>query len=191
MPAAAQGPKLPRPTEVFWSRINILSKDAKIMDQERAAMFGHTINDLRRQAQRSAHESSRRQGLPESHTSRISIETNSTSPNFTALGADSFRRGARSGGFGELGHVDHLVCRDGGIAEGHGTRAVSGAGEDRRRPQALRRLLSTRLPPRLAPPSGAEIRPSRRLQQRHQGAAMALEPSRQLEFEQNHAHDRG
>jgi hypothetical protein len=94
-------------------------------------------------------------------------------------------------GLGGLGHVDHLVCRDGGIAEGHGTRAVSGAGEDRRRPQTLRRLLSTRLPPRLAPPSGAEIRPSRRLQQRHQGAAMALEPSRQLEFEQNHAHDRG
>ena len=103
-----------------------------------------------------------------------------------------FRRGARSGGFiGGLGHVDHLVCGDGGIAEGHGTCAESGAGEDRRRPQALRRLLSTRLPPYLAPPSGAENRLSRRLQQRDQGAAMALEPSRQLEFEQNHAYDRG
>ena len=50
-------------------------------------------------SQRSAHESSRRPGLPESHTSRISVETDGTSPNFTALGADSFRREARSGEF--------------------------------------------------------------------------------------------
>ena len=131
-------------------------------------------------------------GLPESHTSRISVETDGTSPNFTALGANSFRRGTRSGGFRGLGHVDHLVCGDGGIAEGHGTRAESAAGEDRRRPHTLyRHLSSTGLPARLASPSGAEIRPSRRLQQRHQGAAVALEPSRQLEFEQNDAHDRG
>src|SRR5215831_6574849 len=94
-------------------------------------------------------------------------------------------------GLGGLGHVDHLVCGDGGIAEGLGISSKSGAGEDRRRSQALRRLLSTKLPPYFALFSGAEIRPSRRLQQRHQGAAVALEPSRQLEFEQNHAHYRG
>src|SRR5215831_9463161 len=167
-------------------------KTRRLWIRRGAALFGHTINDLRHPAQQSAHESSRRRGLPESHTLRISIWTDGTSPNFTALGANSFRHGARSGGFiGGLGHVDRLVCGDGGIAEGHGARAESGAGEDRRRPQALRRLLSTRLPPYLAPPSGAENRLSRRLQQRDQGAAMALEPSRQLEFEQNHAHDRG
>lgn len=32
-------------------------------------------------------------GLPESHTSRISVQIDSTSPNFTALGANSFTRG--------------------------------------------------------------------------------------------------
>src|SRR5262249_4825719 len=42
-------------------------------------------------------------------------------------------------GFGGLGHVDHLLCGDGGIAEGHGTRAESGAGKDRRRPNTLYR----------------------------------------------------
>src|SRR5215813_1521765 len=167
-------------------------KTRRLWIRRGAALFGHTINDLRHPAQQSAHESSRRRGLPESHTLRISIWTDGTSPNFTAVGANSFRRGARSGGFiGGLGYVDHLVCGDGGIAEGHGTRAESGAGEDRRRSQALRRFLSTKLPPYFAPPSGAEMQPSRRLQQRHQGAAVALEPSRQLEFEQNHAHDRG
>src|SRR5262245_27864360 len=94
-------------------------------------------------------------------------------------------------GSGGWGHVGRVVCGGGRIAEGHGTSSKSGAGEDRRRSQALRRLLSTKLPPYFALPSGAEIRPSRRLQQRHQGAAVALEPPRQLEFEQNHAHDRG
>src|SRR5262249_10921970 len=168
-------------------------KTRRLWIRRGAALFGHTINDLRHPAQQSAHESSRRRGLPESHTLRISIWTDGTSPNFTALGANSFRHGARSGGFtGGLGHGDHLVCGDGGIAEGHGTRAEAGAGEDRRRPPTpYRHLISPSLPPHLAPPSAAEIRPSRRLQQRYQGAAVALEPSRQLEFEQNHAHDRG
>src|SRR5262245_17616510 len=63
MPAAAQGAKPLRPAVVFWSRINTLSEDAEIMDQERAAMFGHTINDLRHPAQPSAHESSRVAGV--------------------------------------------------------------------------------------------------------------------------------
>jgi hypothetical protein len=43
MPAAAVGAELLCATGVFWSRINVLSEDAEIMDQERAAMFGHTI----------------------------------------------------------------------------------------------------------------------------------------------------
>src|SRR5262249_20377409 len=105
--------------------------------------LGHAINDSSASTPRRGRDR-RVAGLPESHTSRISVETDGTSPNFTALGANSFRRGTRSGGFmGGLGHVDYLVCGDGGIAEGHGTRSKSGAGEDRRGPQALRRLLSS------------------------------------------------
>src|SRR5262249_47070493 len=60
MPAAAQGAKPLRPAVVFWSRINTFSEDAAIMEQERGAMFAHSINDPRHPAQASAHESSRR-----------------------------------------------------------------------------------------------------------------------------------
>ena len=192
MPAAAQGAKPPRPIEVFWSRINVLSEDAEIMDQESAALFGHTINDLRRQAQQSAHESSRRRVAGKSHFEDFRRDRWHKSQ-FHRPWRQQFRAwNPQAAGLGGLGHVDHLVCGDGGIAEGHGTRAESGAGEDRRRPHTLyRHLSSTGLPAHLAPPSGAEIRPSRRLQQRHQGAAVAFQPSRQLEFEQNDAHDRG
>ena len=171
MPAAGRVAKLLRPTEVFWSRINILSEDAEIMDQESAALFGHTINDLRRQAQQSAHESSRRRVAGKSHFEDFRRGRWHKSQ-FHRPWRQQFRAwNPQAAGLGGLGHVDHLVCGDGGIAEGHGTRAESGAGEDRRRPHTLyRHLSSTGLPARLAPPSGAEIRPSRRLQQRHQGA---------------------
>src|SRR5262249_52623249 len=62
MPAAAQGAKPLRPAVVFWSRINTLSEDAEIMDQERAAMFGHTITHPHPPAQPGGHESSGRRG---------------------------------------------------------------------------------------------------------------------------------
>src|SRR5262245_10966650 len=99
-------------------------------------------------------------GLLKSHTLRIFTQTNKHRPNFTVLGANSSGRGTYSRRFdpGGLGHVDHLVCRDDGIAASHGTRAESGTGADRRRPHALRRhLSSTRLLPYFAPASGAEI----------------------------------
>src|SRR6516164_4998301 len=53
----------------------------------------------------------RRRALPESHTRRISAWTGSTSPNSTALGADSSWRGTRSPwvSIGGMGYVDHLV----------------------------------------------------------------------------------
>ena len=104
------------------------------------------LTDLRCGAPPSAR--SPRRALPESHTRRISAWTGSTSPNSTALGADSSWRGTRSPwvSTGGMGYVDHLVRRHDGIAESRGTRTESGAGQDRRRPQALRRLLSTRLP---------------------------------------------
>jgi len=81
-------------------------------------------------------------GLPESHTSRISIYTDSTSPNSTALGANSSTvEPAAAGSSGGLGYVDHLVCRDDGIAESHGACAKRGAGQDRRRSDAFQRHL--------------------------------------------------
>src|SRR5262249_40157054 len=53
------------------------------------------------------------------------------------------RRGTcAAGSSGGLGHVDHLVCRDDGIAESHGTCADCGARADRRRPHAFQRHLS-------------------------------------------------
>ena len=127
-------------------------------------------------------------GLPESHTSRISIYTDSTSPNSTALGANSSTvEPAAAGSSGGLGYVDHLVCRDGGIAESHGACAKRGAGQDRRRSDAFQRHLSCkRLPPYFALPQALKFRRPRRLQQRHQGAAVAFEPSGQFEFEQHH-----
>src|SRR5262245_66081615 len=121
MPAVAQGAKPLCPAVVFASRINTLSEDAEIMDQERAAMFGHTINDLRHPAQPSAHEPSRRRGcrkvtlrgFPSGPMAQVPISP-PLAP--TVSGVEP----AAAGLSGGLGHVDHLVCGDGGIAEGHG-----------------------------------------------------------------------
>src|SRR5215813_11322540 len=142
------GRKAPAPHRSFLEQNKCLvgrRGDYGSGEGRRCSVTPLTISDTRPRRARMNRRVAR--GLPESHTLRISIWTDGTSPNFTALGANSFRHGARSGGFtGGLGHVDHLVCGDGGIAEGHGTRAESGAGEDRRRPHTLyRHLSSTRL----------------------------------------------